>query len=279
MYSDKTITLNNGIKMPQIQLGTWLINNDDVRKTIRQAIEVGYRAFDTAKDYGNETGVGKGIWNSDVERSDIFLTTKLPTAVKDYEGTKKAIDDALDRFSLEYIDMMLIHSPQPWIEVNRTNDRHFEGNLENWRAMEEAVKAGKIRAIGVSNFLEEDVDNIVKNGSIKPAVNQIEVHIDKVPKELMDYCQQLGILIEAYSPLSHGRLLNERKVREYAKKYKVSAAQLMLAFDLQLGCVVLPKSDNISEMKDNLAVNFKISAEDMAELIKLKEKVPTLSVW
>ncbi|MDF4142135.1 aldo/keto reductase [Lactobacillus kefiranofaciens] len=278
MYSDKTITLNNGIKMPQIQLGTWLINNDDVRKTIRQAIEVGYRAIDTAKDYGNETGVGKGIWNSDVERSDIFLTTKLPTAVKDYEGTKKAIDDALDRFSLEYIDMMLIHSPQPWIEVNRTNDRHFEGNLENWRAMEEAVKAGKIRAIGVSNFLEEDVDNIVKNGSIKPAVNQIEVHIGKVPKELMDYCQQLGILIEAYSPLSHGRLLNERKVREYAKKYKVSAAQLMLAFDLQLGCVVLPKSDNISEMKDNLAVNFKISAEDMAELIKLKEKVPTLSV-
>lgn len=264
--------------MPQIQLGTWLINNDDVRKTIRQAIEVGYRAFDTAKDYDNETGVGKGIWNSDVERSDIFLTTKLPTAVKDYEGTKKAIDDALDRFSLEYIDMMLIHSPQPWIEVNRTNDRHFEGNLENWRAMEEAVKAGKIRAIGVSNFLEEDVDNIVKNGSIKPAVNQIEVHISKVPKELMDYCQQLGILIEAYSPLSHGRLLNERKVREYAKKYKVSAAQLMLAFDLQLGCVVLPKSDNISEMKDNLAVNFKISAEDMAELIKLKEKVPTLSV-
>lgn len=220
MYSDKTITLNNGIKMPQIQLGTWLINNDDVRKTIRQAIEVGYRAFDTAKDYGNETGVGKGIWNSDVERSDIFLTTKLPTAVKDYEGTKKAIDDALDRFSLEYIDMMLIHSPQPWIEVNRTNDRHFEGNLENWRAMEEAVKAGKIRAIGVSNFLEEDVDNIVKNGSIKPAVNQIEVHIDKVPKELMDYCQQLGILIEAYSPLSHGRLLNERKVRDMLRNIR-----------------------------------------------------------
>ncbi len=140
----KTLTLNNGVEIPQIQLGTWLINNDDVRKVVRQAIGVGYRSFDTAKDYGNEKGVGKGIWNSDIERSDIFLTTKLPTAVKDYEGTKEAIDDALDRFSLEYIDLLLIHSPQPWIEVNRTDDRHFEGNLENWRAMEEAVKASKV---------------------------------------------------------------------------------------------------------------------------------------
>ena len=113
MYSDKILMLNNGVEVPRIQLGTWLINNDDVRKVIRQAINVGYRAFDTAKDYGNESGVGKGIWNSDVERSDIFLTTKLPASIKDYEGTKKAIDDALDRFNLEYIDMLLIHSPQP----------------------------------------------------------------------------------------------------------------------------------------------------------------------
>lgn len=278
MYSDKTLTLNNGIKIPQIQLSTWLINNDDVKKVVRQAISVGYRAFDTARDYGNENGVGKGIWNSDVERSDIYLTTKLPTAVKDYEGTKKAIDEALDRFSLEYIDMLLIHSPQPWIEVNRTNDRHFEGNLENWRAMEEAVKAGKVRSIGVSNFLEEDVANIVDNGTIKPAVNQIEVHIGHVPTDLMNYCEKLGIQIEAYSPLAHGRLLKDRKINEYAKKYGVSAAQLMLAFDLQLGCIVLPKSDNVSEMKENLNIDFEISEEDMAELVKLKENNQAMSV-
>ena len=142
----------------------------------------------------------------------------MPTAVKDYEGTKKAIDKALDRFSLEYIDMLLIHSPQPWIEVNRTNDRHFEGNLENWRAMEEAVKAGKVRSIGVSNFLQEDVANIVNNGTIKPAVNQIEVHIGHVPTDLMKYCENLGIQIEAYSPLAHGRLLKDCKINEYAKK-------------------------------------------------------------
>lgn len=278
MYSDKTLTLNNGTKIPLIQLGTWLINNDDVRKVVRQAIDVGYRAFDTARDYGNENGVGKGIWNSDVERSDIYLTTKLPTAVKDYEGTKKAIDEALDRFSLEYIDMLLIHSPQPWIEVNRTSDRHFEGNLENWRAMEEAVKAGKVRSIGVSNFLQEDVANIVNNGTIKPAVNQIEVHIGNVPSDLMKYCENLGVQIEAYLPLAHGRLLNDRKINTYAKKYNVSPAQLMLAFDLQLGCIVIPKSDNVAEMKENLNVDFKISDEDMAALAKLKETTPSLSV-
>lgn len=278
MYSDKTITLNNGTKIPLIQLGTWLINNDDVRKVVRQAIDVGYRAFDTARDYGNENGVGKGIWNSDVERSDIYLTTKLPTAVKDYEGTKKAIDEALDRFSLEYIDMLLIHSPQPWIEVNRTSDRHFEGNLENWRAMEEAVKAGKVRSIGVSNFLQEDVANIVNNGTIKPAVNQIEVHIGNVPSDLMKYCENLGVQIEAYSPLAHGRLLKDRKINTYAKKYNVSPAELMLAFDLQLGCIVIPKSDNVAEMKENLNVDFKISDEDMAALAKLKETTPSLTV-
>ncbi len=202
----------------------------------------------------------------------------MPTAVKDYEGTKKAIDKALDRFSLEYIDMLLIHSPQPWIEVNRTNDRHFEGNPENWWAMEEAVKAGKVRSIGVSNFLQEDVANIVNNGTIKPAVNQIEVHIGHVPTDLMKYCENLGIQIEAYSPLAHGRLLKDRKINEYAKKYGVSPVQLMLAFDLQLGCIVLPKSDNVSEMKDNLSVDFEISKEDMDELVKLKENTQAMSV-
>lgn len=274
----KTLTLNNRVEIPQIQLGTWLINNDDVRKVVRQAIGVGYRSFDTAKDYGNEKGVGKGIWNSDIERSDIFLTTKLPTAVKDYEGTKEAIDDALDRFSLEYIDLLLIHSPQPWIEVNRTDDRYFEGNLENWRAMEEAVKAGKVRAIGVSNFLQEDVANIVDNGTIKPAVNHIEVHIDKVPMDLMNYCKSLGIQIEAYSTLAHGRLLKDPKINEYANKYNVSPAQLMLAFDLQLGCIVLPKSDNIAEMKENLHIDFRINDEDMEKLIKLKEHDQNVAV-
>ena len=116
-----------------------------------------------------------------IERSELFLTTKIPTNVKDYKNTKRAIDEALTTFGLDYIDLLLIHSPQPWIEVNRVSDRHFEGNLENWQAMEEALKAGKVRAIGVSNFLKEDVDNILKNGEIIPAVNQIEVNVGHTP--------------------------------------------------------------------------------------------------
>lgn len=270
MYSDTTLTLNNGVEIPRVQLGTWLLNNDEVKKSIQTAVSVGYRAFDTARDYGNEAGVGKGIWNSDIERSDLFLTTKIPTAVKDYEGTKKAIDESLNFFSLDYIDLLLIHSPQPWIEVNRINDRHFEGNLENWRAMEEAVEAGKVRAIGVSNFLIEDIDNIIENSDTVPAVNQIGVNIGNTPTDMLKYCKDKGILVEAYSPLSHGRLLTNLTIKQYADKYHVSPAQLMLRYDCQLGCVVLPKSNIIGEMKQDRELDFEISDEDMEELKKLK---------
>lgn len=270
MYADSTLTLNNGVKIPRVQMGTWLIDNDQVRKTVRRAITVGYKAFDTARDYGNESGVGKGIWNSDIERSDIFLTTKIPSAVKDYEGTKKAIDEALNKFSLDYIDLLLIHTPQPWIEVNRTTDRHFKGNLENWKAMEEAVTAGKVRAIGVSNFLIEDLDNIIENGDMMPAVNQIGVNIGHTPTDIIDYCQDKGMVVEAYSPLAHGSQFDNPTLKEYADKYNVSVAQLMLRYDCQLGCVVLPKCDNLDQMKQDRELDFEISDEDMAELKKLR---------
>ena len=207
MYSNEKIVMNNGIALPTIQLGTWLMDNQEAKKAVQDAIELGYRAFDTAKDYGNEKGVGKGIWNSDIEREDLFLTTKIPSNIKDYKNTKKAIDMALDAFELDYIDLMLIHTPQPWIEFNQTSNRHYEGNLECWKAMEEAVKTGKVRSIGASNFLKEDIDNILKNSSTVPAVNQIEVHIGHTPIKLIDYCQEQGITIEAYSPLAHGKLL------------------------------------------------------------------------
>lgn len=270
MFADTKITLNNGVKIPRVQLGTWLMDNDEAKKMVKKSIEIGYRAFDTAKDYGNESGIGKGIWNSDIERSDIFLTTKLPTSVKDYEGTKQAIDKALQRFSLDYIDLLLIHSPQPWIEVNRTDNRYFEGTLENWRAMEEALKDGKVRAIGVSNFLQEDLENIIENGTITPAVNQIGVSIGNTPLPLIEYCQNKGITIEAYSPLSHGRFLKNETIVNYAKKYNVIPAQLMLKYDCQLGCIVLPKSTDLNELKEDRELDFEISPEDMVELQKLK---------
>lgn len=269
MYFNEKMTMNDGKEIPRIQLGTWLMDNQEVKMAVQNAIEIGYRAFDTAKDYGNEKGVGKGIWNSDIEREDLFLTTKIPSNVKDYDGAKKAIDDALDTFSLDYIDLLLIHTPQPWIEVNRIKDRHYNGNLECWRAMEEAVKAGKVKSIGVSNFLEEDIENLLDNSSTIPAVNQIEVHVGHTPTDLIDFCQEQGITVEAYSPLSHGQLLQNDIIKQYAAKYRVSPAQLMLQYDLELGCIVLPKSDSIKEMKENLQVGFEISHSDMAELQEL----------
>lgn len=269
MYFNETMTMNDGKEIPRVQLGTWLMDNQEVKVAVQDAIELGYRGFDTAKDYGNEKGVGKGVWNSDIERGDLFLTTKIPSNVKDYSGAKQAIDDALDTFSLDYIDLLLIHTPQPWIEVNRIKNRHFEGNLECWKAMEEAVKDGKVKSIGVSNFLEEDIDNILNNSSTIPAVNQIEVHIGHTPVDLINYCQEQGITIEAYSPLSHGQLLENEIIKQYANKYHVSCAQLMLQYDLELGCVVLPKSDSDKEMKENLQLGFEISHKDMAELEEL----------
>lgn len=269
MYLNETIMMNNGIQIPVIQLGTWLMNNQEARTAVQNAIDIGYRAFDTAKDYGNEKGVGKGIWNSDIEREDLFLTTKIPSNIKDYQNTKGAIDEALDTFGLDYIDLMLIHTPQPWIEVNRISDRHYEGNLECWRAMEEAVKDGKVRSIGVSNFVEDDVANILENSSTVPAVNQIEVHIGNTPVNLINYCQEQGITIEAYSPLAHGRLLNNPIIKQYASKYHVTPAQFMLQYDLELGCVVLPKSDNCKEMTENLQLGFEICNEDMMNLQKM----------
>lgn len=266
MYFNEKMTMNDGKEIPRIQLGTWLMDNQEAKSAVQDAIELGYRGFDTAKDYGNEKGVGKGIWNSDIEREDVFLTTKIPSNVKDYEDAKQAIDDALDTFSLDYIDLLLIHTPQPWIEVNRVKNRHYKGNLECWQAMEEAVKAGKVRSIGVSNFLEEDVENIINNSSIIPAVNQIEVHIGHTPTDLIDYCQEQGITVEAYSPLSHGQFLDDPTIKRYADKYHVTPAQLMLQYCLELGCVVLPKSDSPKEMKENLQLGFEISHKDMAEL-------------
>ncbi len=157
---NEIITLSNGVKVPQLALGTWLIEDDVVSDAVKSAIDIGYRHIDTAQAYANERGVGEGIRASDVKREDIFVTTKVAAEHKDYKTAAAGIDASLKAMGLDYIDMMIIHSPQPWIEVNQSDDRYLEGNLEAWRALTDAYKAGKLRAIGVSNFLKEDIDNI-----------------------------------------------------------------------------------------------------------------------
>lgn len=206
MYN-KTVTLNNGVVVPQLALGTWMIDDDKVAEAIRQAVKIGYRHFDTAQAYENERGVGEGIRTCGIDRHELFVTTKVAAENKSYESAMESIDESLKTMGLEYIDMMIIHSPQPWMEFNQSENRYYSENKEVWRALEDALKVGKVRAIGVSNFLKDDIDNIYETATIKPMVNQVLAHITNTPLDLISYCQDKGIVMESYSPVAHGAVL------------------------------------------------------------------------
>ena len=262
MILEEKYTLSNGIEIPKLALGTWFINNDDAIQAVKDAIKIGYRHIDTAQAYENESGVGNAIRTSGVKREEIFVTTKLGAEVKSYKEAVASIDKSIKTMGLDYIDMMIIHSPQPWKEFHG-NNRYFEGNREAWRALEKAYKASKLRAIGISNFEKEDFDNILESCTVKPMVNQILVHISNTPKELIQYSKDKGMLVEAYSPIGHGELLKNQQVAAIAKKYNVSVPQLGIRYDLQLGLVTIAKTANQQHMKTNAEVDFVISEEDM----------------
>lgn len=271
MIVQENYKLSNGVEIPKVGFGTWFISDDDSVQAVQEAIKVGYRHIDTAQAYQNEAGVGRGIRESGVDRKDLFVTTKLAAEVKSYEEGLKSIDGSLERMGLDYIDLMIIHSPKPWRDY-KGEDRHFEGNLEAWKALEEAYEAGKIKAIGVSNFEKEDLANILENGRIKPMVNQVLAHISNVPTAMIEYCEENDILVEAHSPIGHGELFKNEAVKEMAAKYSVSIPQLCIRFDLQLGLLPLPKTANPDHMKNNADLDFEISAEDM-ETLKNMEKI------
>lgn len=271
MYS-KTLALSNGIVVPQLALGTWFIDDDKAAEAVREAVKIGYRHIDTAQAYANERGVGEGVRTAGIPREELFVTTKVAAEHKDYESAARSIDESLAAMGLDYLDMMIIHSPQPWVEVNQSDDRYFEGNLEVWRALTDAYKAGKIRAIGVSNFQKEDIDNIWDNAEVKPMVNQVLCHISNTPLDLIDYCQSKGTVMEAYSPVAHGEALKNPKIAEMAAKYGVTIPQLCIRYDLQLGMITLPKTANPEHMKSNADVDFEISSEDM-EALKHVERI------
>lgn len=264
--------LNNGVKIPALGLGTWLLNDEQTEQAVIDAISLGYRHIDTAQAYGNEKGVGEGVRKSGVDRQELFITTKVAAEEKTYEGAAASIDESLRKTGLDYFDLMIIHSPQPWKEVNQLDDRYFEGNIQAWKALEAAYKAGKVRAIGVSNFLREDLENLLENTEIKPMVNQVLCHIGNTPLELIEFCQSKEIKVEAYSPIGHGAILNRKDVKAIAKKYDVSVAQLSLKYALQLGIVVIPKTSNPDHMKNNAELDFEISDADM-ETLKAIEKI------
>ena len=267
---NNTVTLSNGVIVPQLALGTWLIENGETAEAVQAAIKLGYRHIDTAQAYGNEQGVGVGVRASGVARDQLFITTKVAAEHKDYRSAMDGIDGSLRRLGLDYIDLMIIHSPQPWMEVNQSDDRYFEGNREAWRALTDAYKAGKLRAIGVSNFLQEDIDNLWSSADVKPMVNQVLCHISNTPLDLIAYCQKLGIVMEAYSPVAHGEALKNAKIAAMAQKYGVSVPQLCIRYDIQLGMIVLPKTANPAHMQSNADVDFVISEEDMTALKQIE---------
>ena len=246
MIFQETYTLSNGINIPRLGFGTWCIRDEKVEKAVQAALQIGYRHIDTAQVYGNERGVGEAIRQSKIKREDIFLTSKIAAEAKDYDTAMKTIDGTLAKTKMEYIDMMIIHSPQPWDEVNVSENRYEEGNREAWRALEDAYQSGKIRAIGVSNFNRHG---------------------------LIDFCHKNGIIVEAYSPIAHGEAFKIKEIEDMAKKYEVTVPQLCIRYDWQLGTVVLPKAENPEHIKENSQIDFVISDEDMntlkqVELIK-----------
>lgn len=264
--------LSNGVEIPVLALGTWFIDDDKVEEAVKSAVKLGYRHIDTAQAYGNEQGVGKGIRSCDVPREQIFVTSKVAAEYKTYEKAAASIDRSLANMGLDYIDMMIIHSPQPWDKVNQSEDRYVEGNRAAWKALEDAYKAGKICAIGVSNFLQEDIENLWETAEIKPMVNQVLCHISNSPLELIDYCQKKGMAMEAYSPVAHGEALKNKAIADMAEKYGVTIPQLCIRFDIQLGMIVLPKTANPEHMKVNGDVDFIILDKDM-EILKHVERI------
>jgi diketogulonate reductase-like aldo/keto reductase len=270
MILKETYTLSNGVAIPKLGLGTWFINDNDVVQAVKDAADIGYRHIDTAQAYGNESGVGEGIRTCGVDREEMFVTTKLAAEIKSYKEAIVSIDGSLKKLGLDYIDLMIIHSPKPWTKFLES-DPYLEGNREAWRALEEAYRAGKLRAIGLSNFEEEDIDNILDHCSVKPMVNQILAHISNTPKELIQYNHDKDILVEAYSPFGHGELFKNSEVAALAEKYKVSVSQLAIRYCLELGLLPLPKTANREHMKTNADVNFVISEEDMEFLKNMQQ--------
>lgn len=265
MIINENYVLSNGVKIPKLGLGTWFIDDDKAAEAVRQAVKLGYGHIDTAQAYGNEAGIGEGVRSCGVKREEIFVTSKVAAEEKSYDAAAQSIDETLSKMGLDYIDMMIIHSPQPWAEW-RGEKRYFNENKQVWKALEEAYKAGKVRAIGVSNFLKDDLENLLADCKISPMVNQVLAHIGNTPTELIEFCRERNILIEAYSPIAHGEILKNDTIASIAQKYEVSTAQLCIRYAIELGAVALPKTANPDHMKANAALDFCISEEDMRVL-------------
>ncbi len=263
------VTLNNGVKMPLLGFGTNTLRGEVGVRCVHDAISVGYRLIDTAHIYGNEEAVGEGIKKSGIDRKELFITSKLWVDDSGYEGTKKAFETSINKLGTDYLDLYLIHRPR--------------GDVKgSWKAMEELYEAGKIRAIGVSNFLPEQLDELNAYAKAEPVINQIETHVFFQEKDSYPYLKQSNTQIEAWSPFAAGRnnIFSNPVIDKIGKKYDKSIAQVCLRWHYQRGVVAIPRSSQKAHMIENLNIfDFELSQEDMNTLATLDLNVTQFPEW
>jgi methylglyoxal/glyoxal reductase len=258
-----TTTLHNGVEMPWFGLGVFKVKEGtEVVNSVKAAIEAGYKSIDTAAIYGNEEGVGKAIAESNVPREELFITTKVWNSAQGYDTTLAAFEESMKKLGLEYLDLYLIHWPVP--QQNKYK--------ETWKALEKLYKDGRVRAIGVSNFKEHHLKDLLDNCEVKPMVNQVEYHPRLTQTGIHKLCKENGIQLEAWSPLMQGGLFEEPTLKEIARKYGKSIAQVILRWDLQNEVVTIPKSITPHRIQENADIfDFELSADDMEKISSLNQ--------
>lgn len=260
--------LSNGVEIPCIGFGTWQTPDGDVCvSSVKAAIEAGYRHIDTAEMYGNEDSVGKAIKESGIDRKELFITSKLSNQAHGYEKTMEAFEGTMEKLGLDYLDMFLIHWPNPIA----FRDHWQEANAGSWKAFEELYKAGRIRAIGISNFRQHHIEALMETATIPPMVNQMKLCPGETQEEVVDYCRSKGMLLEAYSPLGIGQIFQVSEMQELADKYGRSIAQICIRWSLQRGYLPLPKSVTPSRIQENARVfDFELEEADVRLIAGLK---------
>ncbi|HPY45487.1 MAG: aldo/keto reductase [Sphaerochaeta sp.] len=263
-------TFSNGVKIPVVGFGTWQVSPDEAYESVRSALEVGYRHIDTAAAYENEAEVGQAITDSGIRREEIFVTTKLWNGVRGYKETLQAAKESMEKLQVEYLDLYLIHWPNP------AAHRHWwkEANAESWKAMEELYENGAIKAIGISNFEERHIEALLASAQVIPHTNQIRLFAGEQQRALVAYCRNKGMITEAYSPLGVGGILSNEVIGRIAKETKRTPAQVALRYNLQKDHVVLPKSVHRDRMVENLNLfDFELSREQMISLDALPNTI------
>ncbi|TCT18014.1 diketogulonate reductase-like aldo/keto reductase [Melghiribacillus thermohalophilus] len=261
MNLESKATLHNGVKMPWVGLGVYKMKNDqEVVNAVKSALEIGYRSIDTAQFYDNEEGVGQAIKESGIPREEIFVTTKIWNTHQGYDLTLKTFEKSLEKLGMDYVDLYLVHWPVP-------------GKYkETWKALEHLYEQKKVRAIGVSNFLIHHLEDLFQEAEIKPMVNQVEFHPQLFQKDLLNFCNEHQILLEAWSPLARGKYFGDPVLQELSQKYGKTPAQIMLRWDVQHGVVTIPKSTHVQRQKENADIfDFELTEEEMKALDGLNQ--------